>query len=471
MAADLVISGGTIVTHDAVSQASIAIADGLIVAVGQDSAMPAARETLDAGGLHVLPGVIDSHVHFREPGFTYKENWATGTAAAAAGGVTTVFEMPNTHPPTGTVEAFRMKADAAKRQAVVDYGIYGLLGTDNRDQLAPLAEAGVTGFKCFMGNTFGDLPSPDDGTMLEGFEIIAKLGLRCTVHAENAAIMHHRQQRMICVGREDPAAHLAARPGICELEAVSRAINFAEWTGCRLHIAHLSSGFALDVVRQGKRRGVDVTVETCPQYLLLNSDDVARLANIMRVNPPVREPGHAEPLWAALRDGTIDMMATDHAPHTPAEKLETRVWVACCGFPGVETALSLMLTEVARGRLSLTEYVRVSSYNPARAWGIYPTKGAIRPGSHADLALVDLAKSGMIEAAKFNSQAKISPYEGRGVVGMPIYTLVRGRIVAREGQVTAEQGWGKSVKPIQRMAPPAPRNLGLTSAAVERVGV
>ncbi len=461
---DLVIRNGRIVSPEGVVAASLAIRGGTIVAIGDDDLMPPASETLDARGCHLLPGIIDSHVHFREPGYEYKEDWGTGTAAAAVGGVTTVFEMPNTHPPTADLDALRLKQEAARRQAHVDYGIYGLLDEHNLDQLERLAAAGVVGFKCFMGNTFGDLPAPSDGAMLEAFEIIARLGKRIVVHAENPSIMARRQDQLEKAGRTEPLAHLAARPAICEIEAVSRAIHFAEWTGARLHIAHKSSKDALDIVRQAKARGVDVTVETCPQYLLLDTEDMKRLGNVMRVNPPIREPGHAEPLWQALRDGVVDMMSTDHAPHTIPEKTDPNVWRCCCGFPGVETAVPLMLTQVAAGRLSLEHYVRVSSANPAKAWGLYPRKGALQVGSDADIAIVNLAREGRVRAETLHSKSKITPFDGRALMGMPVATLVRGRVVARDGVLIGSPGWGNPVEPT--MPPPKPRNADWTSAAI-----
>ena len=462
--ADLVIRNGRIVSPEGVVAASLAIRGGVIAAIGDDDLMPPATDTLDAAGCHLLPGIIDSHVHFREPGYEYKEDWGTGTAAAACGGVTTVLEMPNTHPPTADLGALELKLAAARRQAHVDYGVYGLLDEHNLDRLEALAAAGVVGFKCFMGNTFGDLPAPSDGAMLEAFEIIARLGKRIVVHAENPSIMARRQGQMEQAGRTDPLAHLAARPAICEIEAVSRAINFAEWTGARLHIAHKSSKDALDIVRQAKARGVDVTVETCPQYLLLDTEDMKRIGNVMRVNPPIREPGHAEPLWQALRDGVVDMLATDHAPHSIPEKTDPNVWRCCCGFPGVETAVPLMLTEIAAGRISLPHYVRLSSVNPAKAWGLYPRKGALQVGSDADIAIVDLAREGRVSAASLHSKSKITPFDGRALKGLPVATLVRGRIVARDGALVGQPGWGRAV--VQAMAAPAPRNADWTSAAI-----
>lgn len=463
--ADLVIHGGIIVNETASIAASLAIAGGRISAIGEARFMPPAGETIDAAGRHLLPGVIDPHVHFRDPGLEYKEDWGTGTAAAACGGVTTVFDMPNTDPPTGTRAALALKQARAREKAVVDYGIYGLLDESNLDQLEDLAADGVVGFKLFIGNTTGNLPCPSDGAILEGFEILARLGLRCTVHAENSPILFRREQAMQRAGRQDVLAHLAARPDVCALEALNRVAVFAEWTGARVHIAHESTRLSLPYIRDAKARGVDLTVETCPQYLFLTTEDMRGAdGSVLRVNPPIREPGHTEALFAALCDGTIDMLATDHAPHLPEEKTRGSIWDCGCGFPGVETAMPLLLTEVNRGRMSLEHYVRVASANPARAFGLYPRKGVLAVGADADIAIVDLAREGLIAPQRLHSRSKVTPFADRAVRGMPVMTLVRGRVVMRDGTIVAAPGWGRPVE--VRMPPPEVRNAGRTTRAI-----
>jgi len=463
---DLVIRGARVVSPDQIIEASVAIAGEHIVAVGHDDTMPAARTEMRADGLYLLPGAIDSHVHFRDPGYPNKETWKTGSAAAAMGGVTTVFEMPNTHPPTGTVEALRIKLKAAE-SSYCDFGIHGLLGDESIDQLEALLDAGVTSFKAFVGNTFGNLPAPTDGALLEGFEILAPLGIRTVVHAENSSILFRRQKQLQDAGRIDAMAHLAARPAVAEIEAINRVLTLAEWTGARVHIAHHSAADSLYLLREFKRRGVDVTAETCPQYLLLNTDHMRKLGGVMRVNPPIREPRHNQPLWDALMDGTLDMIATDHAPHTPEEKTRESIWECDCGFPGVETQMPLMLTEVNRGRASLMDYVRWSSVAPARAWGLYGTKGVIAPGAHADIAVVDMARTGTLSQNKLQSISKISPWNGRSVQGYPLHTLLRGRFVMRDGKLVADAaGWGRSVKGIQQMPAAKPRNMEHYSSAI-----
>jgi dihydroorotase len=465
--ADLVIHGGRIVSPESVIEASLAVRDGKIFAVGAAEAMPEARETFDASGLHILPGAIDVHVHFRDPGYPTKEDWATGTAGAAFGGVTTVFDMPNTLPTTATAATLAEKHAIARSRAHVDYGLYGFLGEDTIANVPAMIEGGVIGFKLYMGETFGRLPSPSTGAMLEAFEVVAETGKRISLHAETASIMSRRETRMRDAGRSDPLAHLAARPAIVAVEAVGRAAALAEWTGARIHILHISSAEELRPLAEAKARNVDITGETCPQYLFLSTEDYARVGGVVRINPPVREPRNQAPLWAALQSGVIDMIATDHSPHTPEQKTRNDIWTVDCGFPGVETQMPLMLTEVARGRASISDYVRWSAANPAQRWGLYPRKGVIQPGADADLALVDLERTIVIDDKALQTRSKISPWSGRRVTGLPIHTVVRGRFVMRDRELASDSaGWGRSVHTLQQMPPAAPRNTDLTMRAI-----
>lgn len=462
---DRLLTGGTVVGETAMDLADVAIDGEHVVAVGAPGTLPAARETVDVTGMHLLPGAIDVHVHFREPGYTHKEDWGTGTAAAAMGGVTTVFEMPNTNPPTRSAKELAQKQEAA-RKACVDFGLYGLLAEDNVDELEGLAAAGANAFKCFMGNTFGNLPSPSTGAMLEGFEIVSRLGHRISLHAETASIMAWRQARLEAAGIDHPLAHIAARPEIVAIEAVSRAAVLAEWTGARIHVLHISSAGELRPLAEAKARGVDVTGETCPCYLLLDSADYGRLGSVIRVNPPVREARDSAALWDALRSGVVDMIATDHAPHTPEEKRANSIWKADCGFPGVETQMPLMLTEVQAGRLSLMDYVRCTAGAPARAFGLWPMKGRIAPGAHADIAVVDLARRESVEAARLHSRGKVTPFEGHATLGAPVHTLVRGTFVQRDRRFVGTPGHGRQVSAIQSMPPALPRNADQSLAAL-----
>jgi dihydroorotase len=467
---DLVINNGTIVSPDAEYRASIAVKDGLIHAIGALEAMPAAKQTLDAKGLHILPGAIDVHVHFRDPGYPQKEDFASGTAAAAFGGVTTVFDMPNTLPTIGTPEALAAKHEIASAKAYVDYGLYAVLGEDSIEHVPGLIEGGIIGFKLYMGNTFGRIPSPSTGAMLEAFEVVAPTGKRISLHAETNSIMERRESRLRAAGRTEPIAHLAARPAVVAVEAVARAAILAEWTGARIHVLHISSAAELRPLAEAKARGVEITGETCPHYLLLSETDYEKFGGIVRVNPPVREAPNRQPLWDALMDGTVDMIATDHAPHTPEEKTRNDIWTVDCGFPGVETQMPLMLTEINRGRATLQDYVRWSAEAPAKVWGLYPRKGALTVGSDADIAIVDLNKSWTIDDAAIQSRSKISPWHGHRATALPVHTIVRGRFVMKDRILQEEaRGTGRSVHAIQRMPPAVPRNTDATMAAITSI--
>jgi allantoinase len=440
---DVVVRGGVLVTAEGRMRAGIAIDQGVISAIMQDHLLPPARETINASGLFVLPGVIDAHVHFRDPGDTDNEDWETGSAAAACGGVTTVFDMPSTNPPVDNVANLRLKDSLARAKSHVDYGLYGLLGASNISELNDLSAAGVVGFKCFMSSSLsGRLPAPDDGVMLEAFETIARLGRRCIVHAENLGIVTHRERQLRAAGRVDARAHAEARPAVAAAEAVSRAIVFAQSAGMRLHIAHESSADGLPHIAAARARGLDVTVETCPQYLLLTDDDVAEKGGVLRCNPPIRAAGHDAALWKALDAGLIDILTTDHAPHSVGHKSRSIIWDNSCGLLGVETALPLMLTEVNRGRLTLERLVALCSTNPAKVWDIYPKKGTLAVGSDGDLVLVDMARQATIDQAKLHSKQRISGWHGRRVHGQPVRTIVRGRTVMRSGELVGPAGWG-----------------------------
>lgn len=467
---DTIIVNGTLVTEAGIFAGDIAIHDGRIVAVTAPGFTSEAVEVIDASGLMVLPGCIDVHVHFRVPGMGHKEDWVTGSQAAAVGGITTVFDMPNTSPATATPKDLAAKAVLAEAGSIVDFGLYGLLGEHNLDQMEPLAAAGAIGFKLFLGNTTGDLPCPSDGAVLEGFEILATLGLRCSIHAENSPILFWRQKALQEAGRKDAMAHLAARTDVVAVEALNRAATLAEWTGARIHIVHESCARSLPHIRWWKSRGVDMTIETLPQYLYLSAEESARPGgHVLRMNPPIREAAHQAPLWAGLLDGTIDMIATDHAPHSIEEKqadlpAPDSIWNVACGFPGVETSLPLMLTAVNEGRLSLPDVARLMAGAPARAFGLAHRKGSLSIGVDADIVLVDMEARATLSANTLHSRGKVSAYEGRSVTGLPVLTLLRGSVVARKGQPVGTPGIGRQLRP--EMQPPLPRNLETTLRAV-----
>jgi dihydroorotase len=438
--ADLVIKHGRVALSSSLRSCAIAAKEGRITWIGANSNAPDGDRVIDASGLIVLPGVIDVHVHMRDPGATYKEDFRSGTSAAAAGGVATVFDMPNNTPPTKDVAALRLKARAAEEKAIVDYALYGLMTEGNIGELEPLVGAGVIGFKCYMAETTGIIVTPSDREMLAEMGVIARAGLRVAVHAEDGSLLQERISRLRREGRSDVLAHYESRPERVEEKAVRRALALAREAECDLHIAHLSSAAGASAVKEAKtsRRGGrgSVTAETCPQYLMLDKGDYAEKGSIMKSNPSVKRREDRLALWRAVRDGTIDMIATDHAPHTLEEKTSgASIFDRASGFPGLETSVALMLTCVSRGLLSLSRYVRLTSEGPARAWRLYPKKGRIAVGSDADFTIVDTKREWRIDPEKFVSKAKYSPFDGFEAKGAAVYTVVRGRVVMDHGQI------------------------------------
>ena len=450
---DLIIRDGTIVSPAASHRAHVLIDGVRILEIRTRDDLPPARRVIDATGLHVLPGLIDPHVHFRVPGLEYKEDFDTGSRAAAAGGITTVLDMPNVVPPTATVEAFQAKTACVRGRSYVDYGFYAVLVSGNSDQILPLAEAGAVGYKIFLGETVGRIPAPEDGEILDAWRIMAETGLRCGVHAEDNGIIGYLQRKLKAEGRTDPLAHVDSRPAVAEAEAIGRAILFAREARSKLMIYHMSSADGAELVRAAKARGLDVMAETTPHYLLLEADDMLRrrLGALMKISPPVRSREHAEALWRGLLDGTIEVVGTDHSPHTREEKLAADpmgdIWTAMAGWPGVETSVPLMLTQVNAGRISLNHYVKVQAEGPARAWNLWPKKGHLGRGADADVTIVDLHRESVIDEARLHSKSKVTPFHGFRVTGLPVYTIVRGHVVMEEGQVR-----GPAVGELQRPA-------------------
>src|SRR5918992_3437599 len=448
--ADLIVKNGTVVTSDATFEADLAIADGRFVGIAAPGLLGiSAAEEFDASGLHVLPGVIDGHVHFREPGLEYKEDWRTGSTAAVYGGVTTVVEMPNTKPKTDTVENVELKRRLAEEKSYVDFGIIGLLVQDSVPAIRPMAEAGVVGYKCFLGETIGNIPAPDDGMMLDGLREISATGLRIGFHAENNEIMQHLIRKFKAEGRSDPQAHVDSRPALAEVESIQRMGLYARHTGTRIHIFHLSSRDGLDMIDEWRAKGVDITTETGAHYVFKKAEDMDQTGVRLRMNPPVRygSEGHGDYLLQGLRDGRINQIATDHSPHTQEEKLTDNIWTAISGFPGVETSVAYFLTNaVNAGRMTLQEYVRATSEGPAKMWDMYPQKGAIRIGSDGDLTIVDLNKEGVIRDDDLHSKNHVTPFDGDKLRGMPVGTVVRGQILMRDGQIVGNPA-GRMVRP------------------------
>jgi dihydroorotase len=446
---DLIVRNGTVVSGDGRRAADVGIGEGRFATIAEPGTLAGgAVVDFDATGLHILPGAIDGHVHFREPGFEHKEDWLTGSRAAVMGGVTTVLEMPNTQPPTRAASDARAKADLAAAKAYCDFGLLGLIDAEydagvDAARLAELVASGlVIGLKVFLGPTTGGLGAPEEPGLLQGLSIARDGGLRVAFHAEDGGIL--MQVGELLGWPSEALGHLESRPAIAEVTAIDHVGRLLEQSGARGHICHLSSAAGLEAVERWRARGLDLTCEVTAHHCFLGLDDYARLGGQIKVNPPVRGEPDASALLAALADGRIDCIASDHAPHTPAENLVEDINDVLAGISGVETTLPLFLTAVARGQLTLERLADATSAAPARVWGL-AAKGSIEVGADADLTIVDLARDGVIRGADLHAKHGLTPFEGRATLGAPVATVVRGEIVMRDGRLLGEPGNGRLV--------------------------
>ena len=444
---ELLLRQGTLVSSAGVRRADLGIADGVIVAEAPELA-GSADEEIDCTALHVLPGVIDAHVHFNEPGRAEWEGFATGTRALAAGGATTYIEMPlNAHPPTTDGASFRLKLAAAQASSLVDFALWGGLVPGNLEQLDELAEAGVVGFKAFMsGSGIEDFSAVDDLTLYEGMARAAQLGRIVAVHAENDTITRARAARAIAEGRTGIRDYLASRPIVAELEAIERAILFTEETGCALHVVHVSTGRGVALVAAARQRGVDVSCETCPHYLVFTEEDVEAIGALAKCAPPIRSAAERDQLWGYLADGTLPMVASDHSPAPASMKSDPNFFRVWGGMSGCQALLQLMLTEGYHSRaLPLALIARVTAEHVAQRFRL-PRKGQLAIGADADLALVDLGATTTLQSQDLFYRHPHSPYVGRQLRGCIVRTILRGRTVYRDGKIVSN--------PIGRLVTP-----------------
>jgi len=428
---DLVLRGGTVVTPGGVVEADLAVAEGRIVGIGRLGAV-AALEELSIPGLHVLPGVIDPQVHFREPGLEHKEDLATGTAGAVKGGVTAVLEMPNTNPPTTTAAALADKLERAQGRIWCDIAFFIGASEGNAAELGRLERLpGCAGVKVFMGSSTGSLLVGDDEGLMA---VLASGSRRVAVHAEDEARLRER----LALVREGAGVemHPIWRDEETALKATLRLLKAAQSCGRPVHVLHVTTAEEIALLSRHK----DIaTVEVAPQHLTLVAPDCYRkLGTLAQMNPPIRDARHRDGLWRGVAEGVVDCLGSDHAPHTIEEKARPYP-TSPSGMPGVETLLPIMLDHVAAGRLSLTRLVDLVSAGPARVYGICG-KGRIAVGYDADLTVVDLKARRRIAANTLASRCAWTPFEGTVVTGWPAMTIVRGSVVMREGELIGTPG-------------------------------
>jgi allantoinase len=422
----MIIRGGTIVTARGIEKADIAIAGDQITAVGLD--LDDDGEEIDATGLHVFPGGIDSHVHFNEPGRTEWEDIAHGSAALAAGGYTTFIDMPlNNLPVTTDLAAFDLKLDAMKRSSIVDFGLWGGLVPGNLDQLEPLVRRGVMGFKAFMcPSGIDEFPASDTQTLVKGMKRIAALDSILLIHAEDPS-------RLLEPKGNGALDFIHSRPEDAEVMAVLEALTDASSTGCRVHVVHVSTADGATLVHKARLDGIDMTCETCPHYLLYTEEDLEKMGGLGKCAPPFRTTQDRDALWARLADGTLPMVVSDHSPSTIDLKQGDDFIALWGGISGCQSTRQLLLAHAADRGVALSTVAAVTATNQARRFGL-AGKGDIAAGFDADLWLVDLSYEGIVRKEDLLYRNPFSAHEGQPIRGATVRTLVRGQTVFVDGK-------------------------------------
>lgn len=447
----LKISGGTVVSPQGRYAADVLCVDGTIASVdAPGSRTSGVDEEIDASGLLVFPGFIDPHVHSRDPGLTEKEDFYHSTRAAAAGGVTTIFEMPNAVPPVTDVSVLRERAEQHEGVAAIDFGLWGIsLGSENLGELPALVEEGVVGIKLFWGYALdretkqlvynvGDAPPenlilpPGNGDVFDVFETVAGAGGLLAAHCEDREVIEAAQRSL---GHEMSTYEdfLEGRPDTAEAATIAVGAELARATGCRFHVVHVSSARGAQLVCEAQRDGVTISAETCPHYLTLTDESYDSIGPVMKIFPPVRRAHDRDALWERLGDGTITSLGSDHAPHTVEQKRQDLA-TAPAGAPGVETMVPVLLDEVSKGRISAERLSWLLSEGTARLYGLYPRKGTVLPGTDADFTIVDPDAEWTITNAQLHSKHPLSPWDGATGRGKATYAVVRGNVVMRDGE-------------------------------------
>jgi dihydroorotase len=442
--ADLVITNAKAYVKNEIIDCSIAVENGEILKVGKETQMPNADERINLKKLLVLPGLIDVHVHLRDEGKAYKEDFYTGTAAAAAGGFTTVLDMPNNDPVTMTAESMRNRMSLAERRVLVNVGFYSEFPRHLKE-IRDIVSEGALAFKLFMANRVGGLIINDDQELHEAFTEVGVVKVPVAVHAEDHSLVSVKEQELKTAKYDDATAFLKAHPEQAELKAIEQVLKTSSGTEAHVHFCHVTTEEGLNRIGEAKKKGRTVTCEVTPNHLLLSKVDFVRVGAMLSMMPPLREGADVKALWQGVEKGLVDVLGSDHAPHTMEEKSAKSIWDAKVGVPGLETTLPLMLTMVKKNRLTIDMLVRLLAEKPAEIFKL-KGRGRLEQGMKADVVAVDLKEKFKVDASKFHSKAKYSPYAGWEVQGKPIKTFVNGHLVMDEQEIVAKAGSGSVIR-------------------------
>ena len=419
---------------------SIAIEEGKIQKIGKETQMPTADQKTDLHNLLVLPGLIDEHVHLRDEGRAYKEDFNSGTAAAAAGGFTTVLDMPNNDPVTMSRQTLQNRMRAARRKILVNVGFYSEF-PQKLPETADIVGEGAVGFKLFMGNQTGGLNIDDDQAIMDGCKEVSKLKVPLAVHAEDSVMLAANEEKLKQAKKSGIADFMRAHTEAVELMAIQRLLKVSEQTDVRLHFCHVSTEEGLNAIGEAKKSGRKVTCEVTPNHLMLSTDDLKRYGQMAIIAPPLRSKPNADTLWKGIEDGLVDAVGSDHAPHAQSEKSASNIWDVKVGLPGLETTLPIILTQIKKNKLTIVQAVQLLAERPAEIFGLND-RGRLEQSKNADLTIVDFNRQFKIDTSKFKSKARFSPYDGWNVQGKAVKTIVNGQLVFDEGEIVARGGCG-----------------------------
>ncbi len=436
--AAVLIENGKIVHAGRVTRANIVIENGTIRSVGIRKPSQIDKR-IDAKGRLVLPGLVDGHAHLHDPAFTNREDFTSGTSAAAAGGVTSVIEMALSTP-VDTPERVRNKIEEGRRLSLIDFSIHaGMMNRENLHNIAAIARMGVRSFKTFTCKPY----YVDDHTLMSLMRETSMQTSILNVHAEDEQTANDNFAKLAADGRKDPMAHPEWKPNLAEERAVRKVVEFGRTLKARVHISHMSTREGVEIVRRSKRQRVGVTTETCPHYLTFTREDMRKQGPYLKMNPSLKGPRDVQALWRGLSDGSVDIVTSEHAPGERAEKEVgwTDIWKAWGGVPAIETMLPVLLSEgVNKSRLTLATLQRICCENPAKIFGIYPKKGTIQKGADADLVVVDAKIKRKVRAENLHYKVGWTPYEGWTLKGWPIMTMRRGEILYEDEQLVDRTG-------------------------------
>lgn len=443
MPVDTVLYNAKVYTRGDLIEAGIAIDQDRIVKVAKKPNLPKASRQIDLRGNIALPGIIDSHVHLRDEKLAYKEDFTSGTSTAAAGGITTVIDMPNNQPATMSAKGLLERMRLAEPMILVNVAFNSAFPTHSRE-ISEIAKNGAVGFKLYLPQQIGGINPDDDKALLDAFKEARQTKEPIAVHAEDRTTIEQKQKKLMRQGRNDLGAFLEAHSSEAEEKAIRRIMQLSRRSGGHVHICHVSSKPGMDIITKAKKLGFDVTCEVTPHHLLLTSKNLKKCGNIALEVPPLRKPSDVTSLWRSLQKGSVDTIASDHAPHSLEEKNAESIWDVKPGISGLQTTLPLLLTQVNKRRLTLKRLVQLMCENPARIYRL-KDRGSLRKGSIADITVIDLRKERRIDASSFHSKAKFSPFDGWKTKGLPIKTFINGQLVMDKSEIVAEPGCGRVV--------------------------